>query len=155
MSKEKLLINNKKAYYDYNVIDTIECGLVLTGQEVKSIKDGGASIVGGRIYGKNNELYVFGLHIAPYSSYTSDYAHNPDREKKLLAKKKEIRKILDWEQEKGHAIIPLRVRLKENNRLKIDVGLCIGKKKYDKRESEKKKEITREIQKSFKNNQKY
>lgn len=148
------LINDKSATYNFKVIETLECGIILTGQETKSIIDGGASMKGGRIYFDKNEVYLSGLHVTPFGTYTSDLHHNMDRIKKLLAHKKEIKRMQEWEMTIGNAIVPLSINLDKNGRIKVIVGLCVGMKKFDKREKEKKKEANLNIRRELSNKNK-
>ena len=147
----RVIINDKSATYNYRVVETLEAGIVLTGQEVKSIQDGGANMKGGRIFINANgtEVILAGLHVTPFATYTSDLYHEMDREKKLLLHKKEIKKMQEWEKVTGQALVPLRVKLASNGKVKVDIGLCVGLKKYDKREKEKKATAKRDIERAL------
>lgn len=150
MSKEntKLIANNKKAYYDYFVEDTYEAGMVLHGTEVKSIRMGQCSIKESYITIDNSEVFVRNMHISPYEK-GNIFNRDPLRIRKLLLNKFEIRKLLGKIKEPGFTLIPLKVYLK-GNYVKMEVGLCRGKKLYDKRDTIAKKDQRRELEKDFK-----
>ncbi len=150
MKKEamKLVANNKKAYHDYFVDEKIEAGLVLHGTEVKSLRMGKCSIKESFIRIENGEMYVYGMHISPYEK-GNIFNKDPLRTKKLLLHKSEISKLLGKTKEKGFTIVPLQVYFKEG-RAKMEIGLCRGKKLYDKRQDIAKKDQRREAEKEFK-----
>ena len=142
------LAQNKKAFHDYAVLEKYEAGIVLTGPEIKSVKSGGANLKGSYITIKNGEVWTQNMHISPYK-YAPDQDFNPLRNRKLLLKKKEIEKIASLEKEKGITIIPLNIHLK-NNFAKLDIGICKGKKNYDKRDDLRKKSQNMDIKKALK-----
>lgn len=146
-SKIKILATNRKAHYEYEITDKIECGIVLAGTEVKSMKCGHFSFQDAYIRIKNDELYLFGFHINTYT-HGNIFNHKPDRERKLLAHGSEIIKLKRKVEEKGFTIIPLLVYVK-NGWIKIEAGLCKGKKQYDKRESIKKRDLRREAERDL------
>ena len=150
MAKEsmKLVANNKKAYHDYFVDEKYEAGLVLHGTEVKSLRMGKCSIKESFIRIENGEVWVYGMHISPYEM-GNIFNKDPLRPKKLLMHKVEINKLLGKIKEKGFTLVPLQVYFKEG-RAKIEVGLCRGKKLYDKRQDIAKKDQRREAEKDFK-----
>ena len=150
MSKEtmKLVANNKKAYHDYFVDEKLEAGLVLHGTEVKSLRLGKCSIKEAFIRIENGEVWVYGMHISPYEM-GNIFNKDPLRPKKLLLHKYEINKLLGKIKEKGVTLVPLQVYFKEG-RAKIEMGLCRGKKLYDKRQDIAKKDQKREAEKEFK-----
>ena len=150
MAKEsmKLVANNKKAYHDYFVDEKYEAGLVLHGTEVKSLRMGKCSIKEAFIRIENGEVWVYGMHISPYEM-GNIFNKDPLRPKKLLMHKAEINKLLGKIKEKGFTLVPLQVYFKEG-RAKIEVGLCRGKKLYDKRQDIAKKDQRREAEKDFK-----
>lgn len=150
MAKEamKLVANNKKAYHDYFVDEKIEAGLVLHGTEVKSLRMGKCSIKESFIRIEDAEVYVYGMHISPYEK-GNIFNKDPLRPKKLLLHKVEINKLLGKIKEKGFTIVPLQVYFKEG-RAKMEIGLCRGKKLYDKRQDIAKKDQRREAEKEFK-----
>ena len=146
----KIIAKNKKAYFDYFIEEEYECGISLTGAEVKSIragkvnlKDSFASIVGGEIYIKN-------MHISPYEHVSFD-APSPTRDRKLLMHKQEIVKLHSKVAEKGYTVVPLSLYWKESL-IKVELGLAKGKNLYDKRATEREKTIKREIEQSFRQN---
>lgn len=150
MSREamKLVANNKKAYHDYFVEEKIEAGLVLHGTEVKSLRMGKCSIKEAFIRIGNGEMFIYGMHISPYEK-GNIFNKDPLRVKKLLLHKTEINKLLGKIKEKGFTIVPLQVYFKEG-RAKVEIGLCRGKKLYDKRQDIAKKDQKREAEKEFK-----
>ena len=150
MSKEamKLVANNKKAYHDYFVDEKIEAGLVLHGTEVKSLRMGKCSIKESFIRIENGEMFVYGMHISPYEK-GNIFNKDPSRVKKLLLHKSEINKLTGKIKEKGFTIVPLQVYFKDG-KAKMEIGLCRGKKLYDKRQDIAKKDMKREAEKEFK-----
>lgn len=150
MSKEamKLVANNKKAYHDYFVEEKLEAGLVLHGTEVKSLRMGKCSIKESFIRVENGEVFVYGMHISPYEK-GNIFNKDPLRVKKLLLHKTEINKMTGKIKEKGFTMVPLQVYFKAG-RAKMEIGLCRGKKLYDKRQDIAKKDQKREALKEFK-----
>ncbi|MGN1378806.1 MAG: SsrA-binding protein SmpB [Bacilli bacterium] len=134
-------IKNKKAYFNYFVEKEIECGIVLNGSEIKSIRNGSCNIKDSYVRIKNNECYIINMYIAKYDE-ASIFNHDEYRERKLLLHKSEIRKLQENINQDGYTLIPLKVYLK-NSKAKVLVGLCKGKKLYDKRESIKKRDLER------------
>ena len=145
----KLLANNKKAYHDYFIEEKYEAGLALIGSEVKSIKSGKVSIKESFISDKKGEMFVYGMHVTPYSQAT-DQNIDPTRTRKLLLHKKEINKLIGKKTMTGYTIVPLRV-YERDGLIKLEIGLAKGKKLYDKRDSLKKKEDKRKIERALKN----
>ena len=147
----KVIANNKKAFHDYFVEERYEAGIVLTGTEIKSVRKGGISIK--ESYAKitsKGELVVTGMHIAPYEQ-GNRYNVDPLRVRTLLMHRKEINKLYGTlKTQQGLTLIPLTVYLDENGRCKVEIGLCRGKKNYDKRESEAKRSAERKIDKAIK-----
>lgn len=137
-------INNKKAYFEYNIESKYIAGLVLKGTEVKSLRAGKANFNDSYCFFHKGELFVKSLHISEYSfgTYTN---HEPLQERKLLLNKKELRKLEGKIKEKGYSIIPLKLFLSENGYFKLEIGLGRGKKIYDKRETIKQRENERNI----------
>ena len=150
MAKEsmKLVANNKKAYHDYFVDEKFEAGLVLHGTEVKSLRLGKCSIKESFIRIEDGEVWVYGMHISPYEM-GNIFNKDPLRPKKLLLHKYEINKLLGKIKEKGVTLVPLQVYFKDG-KAKIEMGLCRGKKLYDKRQDIAKKDQRREAEKEFK-----
>ena len=143
-------IKNKKAYYDYFIEEEIECGIVLKGTEIKSIRNGMSNIKDCYAIVKNGEVFLLNMYIGKYED-ASIFNHDERRTRKLLLHKKEILKLRDKVEISGYTLVPLKLYFKDN-KAKILLGVCKGKKNYDKRESIKEKDIKREIQKSLKSN---
>ena len=141
-------ILNRKARFNYDVIDTIECGIVLKGTEIKSIRAGKANIKDSYGIVKNNEAYILNMHISPYEN-GGVFNHEETRTRKLLLHKNEILKLKNKLELEGFTLIPLKIYF-VNGKAKIELGLCKGKKLYDKREDVKKRDIEREIAKKYK-----
>lgn len=135
-------IKNKKAYFDYFIISEFECGIVLTGTEIKSIRRGSANLKDTYARIKNNEVYLINMYIAPYDE-GNRYNVPERRERKLLLHKNEIFKLKNSVNKEGNSLIPLKLYFKGNN-AKILLGLCKGKKLYDKRETIKERDLKRE-----------
>ena len=150
MSKEamKLVANNKKAYHDYFIEEKYECGIVLHGTEVKSLRLGKCSIKESFIRIENGEVFADGMHISPYEK-GNIFNKDPMRVKKLLMHKQEIRKLIGKLTEQGYTLVPLQVYFKDG-RAKVEIGLAKGKKLYDKREAIAKKDMRREHEREFK-----
>ncbi|MCL1817804.1 MAG: SsrA-binding protein SmpB [Spirochaetaceae bacterium] len=144
----KLLADNRKARFNYTIDENIECGIVLQGTEVKSMKAGQFSFADAYARIKEEELWLIGFHITPYER-GNIFNHNPERERKLLVHKKELKRLARKVDEKGFTLVPLKVYLKKS-RVKIDLGLCKGKKTYDKRENIKDRDLRRETERNFK-----
>ena len=145
----KPIATNRKASWDYQIVDTFECGVVLEGSEVKSVKSGGVSFADSFAFVENGEVFVQNLRISEYS-FSSVFAHEPMRKKKLLLHKDEIKRLERKTAEKGFTLVPLEVYLKKG-RVKIKLGLCKGKKEFDKRAAMKERDVKREIEREFKN----
>ena len=135
-------IQNKKARFDYEIKYTIECGIVLKGTEIKSLRGGSADLKDTYARIKNNEVFIINMYIAKYDE-GNIFNHDERRERKLLLNKSEIIRLKKDIEEDGYTLVPLKAYLK-NNRVKIELGICKGKKLYDKRESLKKKDLERE-----------
>lgn len=151
-SEIKIIAQNKKARFNYNIDETYEAGLVLLGSEVKSLRDGRASLSDSYAVISEGEAYLLNSHISPCPQ-ASLMNHDPKRTRKLLLHKKQIRKLFGKLNEKGYTLIPLKLYFKEG-RAKVELGLCKGKKLFDKRESIKKREIKRELTRAFRSRQK-
>ena len=147
MSDRKIIAENRKARFDYFIEDTYECGIALQGTEVKSVKNGSISFPDAFAEIKNGEVWVKNFHISEYS-FSSIFNHDPDRAKKLLLHKEEIKRITRRVEEKGCTLIPLDFYLK-NGRVKVTLGVCKGKKQYDKRAAIKDRDVQRDIQREF------
>ena len=141
-------ILNRKARFNYEIIDTIECGIVLKGTEIKSIRDGKVNIKDSYGIIRNNEVYILNMHISPYEN-GGVFNHQETRTRKLLLHKKEILKLKNKLELEGFTLIPLKLYF-VNGKAKIELGLCKGKKLYDKREDSKKRDVERELAKKYK-----
>ena len=144
---EKTVSQNKKAYHDYFVEETYEAGLELYGTEVKSIREGRVNLKDSWCNIDGGEIFAYGMHISPYEK-GNIFNRDPLRPKKLLMHKKEINKLFGLMKQQGYAIIPLSVYFR-NGRAKLKIGLCKGKKLYDKREDAAKKAANRDIERSL------
>jgi SsrA-binding protein len=145
----KVLSNNKKAFFDYEIIEGLEAGIVLLGTEVKSAKEGKINLKDAFVKIMNGEAYLLNCHISPYS-HGNITNYDPTRTRKLLLHKKELNKLIGKSKEKGLTLVPLKMYLK-GNKIKVEIALAKGKKIYDKRESIKKKDLSREIKRELKN----
>ena len=139
---------NRKAYHDYFIEDTYEAGLVLTGTEIKSIRQAKVQLKEAFVSIRNDEAFVKGMHIAAYD-HGNRYNHDETRDRKLLLHKHEIKKLEEASQVKGYTLVPLHLYLK-NGRAKLEIGLAKGKHLYDKRNVEKERDMDRQIQKAMK-----
>ena len=141
-------IKNRKANFEYEILDTYEAGIVLVGTEIKSIRGGKADLKDSYAIIKNNEIFLLNMHISSYEK-GNQFNHEETRTRKLLMHKKEIMKLKDKVEIEGFTLIPLKLYFK-NSMAKILIGLAKGKKNFDKRESIKKKDIERQVQKDLK-----
>lgn len=147
MDGKKIIAENRKARFDYFIEDTYECGIVLEGTEVKSVKNGNISFPDAFAEINNGEVWVKNFHISEYS-FSSIFNHDPDRPKKLLLHADEIKRLTRRVDEKGCTLIPLDFYLKDG-RVKVTLGVCKGKKMYDKRAAIKDRDVLRDIQREF------
>ncbi len=146
-ASHSVLARNKKAFYSYEVEDRIECGIELKGTEVKSIRGGRFSFSDAYVRIINDELWMIGFHIAEYDHGNLNN-HEPLRKRRLLAHKQEIKRLRRKTDERGFTLIPLELRLKQGY-VKIDVGLCRGKKTADKRDQIKKRDLQRDAEREM------
>jgi SsrA-binding protein len=146
--QEKKISVNRKARFNFYIEDSLECGIELKGTEVKSIKAGKLSYTDSYAKVENNELWLVGLHISPYD-FGNIHNHDPDRIRRLLAHRKEIKRLKRKIMEKGLTLIPLRFYLVKGI-VKIELGICKGKKVFDKREEIKKKDLKRIAEREYK-----
>ncbi|POS02047.1 SsrA-binding protein [Flavobacterium croceum DSM 17960] len=144
MIQKAINIVNKRAKFDYEIIDKYDAGIVLTGTEIKSIRLGKASIAESFCEFHNNELFVINSNVEEYL-YGTHYNHRAKSERKLLLNKKELRKLEKDSQNKGLTIVPLRLYTNEKGLAKIEIALCRGKKNYDKRETMKERDTQRDL----------
>ncbi|MBU1862787.1 MAG: SsrA-binding protein SmpB [Candidatus Omnitrophica bacterium] len=138
-----MIIKNKKAFFDYSILEKYEAGIALKGSEVKSIRNGKASLKESYVRYQKGELFVVNMHVTPYA-LTSDAALEPQRSRKLLLHKAQIQKLLGNISQKGYTIVPLSLYFKKG-KAKLEIAVCQGKRKHDKRQSIKKKEHQREM----------
>jgi SsrA-binding protein len=144
----KIVAQNRKAFHDYAIEETIEAGIVLVGTEVKSLRDGKANLKDSYVLVKDGEVLLLNCHISPYT-HGNIMNHDPVRTRKLLLHAKEIEKLQGKAAQKGYSLIPLKIYFK-GPRAKVEIGLARGKKVYEKRESIKKREADREIERAMK-----
>ncbi len=144
----KIIAINRRARFDYEIEERLECGIALYGSEVKSIKEGRVSFSDAFGEIKGREVWLNNLHIADYP-HSSIFRHDPDRAKKLLLHRQEIKRLERRVREKGFTLIPLSIYLK-HGLIKLELGLCRGKKAYDKRAEIKARDLDREIRREFK-----
>ena len=142
MANDKVVATNREAYHNFHIMETVECGIALTGTEVKSIREGRCNLKDSYGQIRQGEAWLLNAHISPYSHGNREN-HEPTRTRKLLLHKKEIDKLQGKAQEKGLTLVPTKMYLK-NGRVKIELAVAKGKKLYDKRETEKRREADRE-----------
>ncbi len=149
----KVIAKNKKAFFDYFVINTYEAGIELYGTEVKSIRAGNVNLKDSFCSIEDGELFIKGMHISPYEK-GNVFNRDPLRDKKLLMHKREIISLLGKVKQDGFSIIPLSLYF-SGSKVKVELGLCKGKKLYDKRDSESKKQADRDIRRTLRDRNKY
>ncbi len=149
MKQPAVNIKNKRASFDYELVETYTAGIVLTGTEIKSIRLGKASLVDTYCFFANQELWVKNMHIAEYF-YGSYNNHSARRDRKLLLNKKELKKLDRGTKETGYTMVPVRMFINEKGLAKVVIALAKGKKQYDKRESLKEKDDRRDMDRMFK-----
>lgn len=145
----KIAAQNRKAFHDYFVEDRYEAGIELAGTEVKSIRAGTLNLKDAFCFVKDGEIFVHGMHISPYEK-GNIFNRDPVRSRRLLMHKREIRKLQSLIQRDGYTLVPLSVYFKDA-RVKVEIGLCKGKKNYDKRDAAAKRDANREIDRAMKN----
>ena len=146
MAEDRVIATNRRARHEYEILETLEAGLVLRGTEVKSLRDGQVNFKDSYATVRNGEAWLMGCHISPYSHGT-DANHAPERDRKLLLHAREISRLAGKVAEKGLTVVPLRIYLKQG-RVKIEVGLARGKKLHDKRATLRERETRREMDKA-------
>lgn len=151
--EQKLIATNKKAYHDFFVEETFECGVELSGTEVKSLRDNRASLRDTYATIRGGEVWLIGVHIAPYSHGNRSNL-DPNRARKLLLHKKEIRHLIGKTKEKGFTLVPLKMYFTPSNLAKVELGLCRGKKLYDKRADIAEKDHKRDMERALRERQK-
>lgn len=145
---ERLIASNKKAHHEYFILSKLEAGIALTGSEVKSLRAGRANLTDSYVIVKGSEAFLLATHISPYAEANREN-HEPLRTRKLLLHKREIEKLAQATAEKGLSVVPLRLYFKERH-VKVEIAIVRGKKLYDKRETEKRKELDREASAAIK-----
>jgi SsrA-binding protein len=149
---ERTIAKNKKAYHDYFVEETFETGIALTGTEVKSLRESGASLRESFATVRNGEVWLHGVHIAPYS-HGNRMNVDPDRQRKLLLHKKEIRYLIGKTKERGLTLVPLSLYFSEGNKVKVELGLARGKKLHDKRDAIAARDQQRDVERALRDRQ--
>ncbi len=149
----KIAATNRKAFHDYSIEEKFEAGIVLRGTEVKSIREGRVTLQDSFATIKDGEVFLHNCHISPYS-HGNIMNHEPTRTRKLLLHRKEINKLMGWTQQKGLTIVPLRIYFGSRGHAKVEIALAKGKKHHDRRESIKKREAGREMQRALRGRQK-
>jgi len=146
----QIIIKNRKALFEYSLLDTFDAGIQLLGSEIKSIRAGKANLQEAYCFFIGDELYIKGMHIAEYSH--GGYAnHDPVRQRKLLLKRTELRKIKNKLKEKGLTVIPVKLYINERGFAKLEIAVAKGKKLFDKRQNIKNKDVKRELDRTRKN----
>ncbi len=145
---QKIVSKNKKAFHDYHIDQIFEAGMVLSGPEVKSLRAGKANLRDGYALLKDGEVFLYNVHISPYS-FATQINIEPLRVRKLLMHRREIRKLLGKLHEKGIALIPLKIYFIANGKAKVELGLARGKKLYDKRAALKEKDSNRDMERTL------
>ena len=152
--KNKLIAKNRRAFYEYEVVETYEAGVELTGTEVRSLRENNCQLTDCFALIREGEMWLHGVHIAPYSMGTYNNV-DPDRKRKLLLHRRQIRVLEAQVKEKGMALVPLKMYFNEKSLVKVELALARGKKVYDKRESEAKRDVQREIDRAMKEHNRY
>ena len=147
--ERKLVANNKKAYHDYFIEETYEAGIVLTGTEIKSVRQGKVSIKESYAKIENSEMILYGMNISPYEQ-GNRYNVEPLRPRKLLLHKQEIRKLIGYTTIKGLTLVPLKMYINEEGRAKVEIAVARGKKNYDKRDDIAKRDAKRDMYRKMK-----
>ncbi len=150
---EKIITKNRKAWHDYHIVDTVEAGIVLLGTEVKALRDGKANLRDSYANVKNQEVFLYNVHISHYSHGNLNN-HEPLRERKLLLHRKEIKKLIGKTQEKGLTLVPLKLYFKRG-KVKVELAMARGKKLHDKRHTIAKRDADRDLQRTLKSKDQY
>ncbi len=145
-----MAIVNKRARHDYHILETYEAGMILTGPEVKSLRQGQASLKEAHCIIRNDKLLLIGCHISPYKPAAYNNPVDPTRSRELLLHKKELNKLIGKLKEKGLTLVPLKIFFNERGYAKIEIGLGRGKKLYDKRQDRKERDVRRDLQRKYK-----
>lgn len=145
----KIVASNKKAYFNYEIIESMEAGIALLGSEVKSIREGRVSLKDSYAEIKNGEVFLLHMNISPYEQ-ANIFNHEPLRDKKLLLHRQEIKRLIGKIREKGYTLIPTKVILNERGKVKVEVSLAKGKRTYEKKRAIKERELEREVRAELK-----
>ena len=140
----KAVAQNRKARHDYFILDTLECGVVLTGTEIKSVRAGNLNLKDSYASVENNELWLIGMHISPYEK-GSYYNHEPERNRKLLLNRNELIRLKGKTREKGLTLVPLSIYIKDGRRAKVELAVAKGKTSYDKRDAIAERDAKRDM----------
>ncbi len=152
-SPKKIIAQNRKARHDYEILETYEAGIALRGTEVKSLRDGRANLKDSYAAMRAGEVWLYGVHISPYS-HGNINNHDPERDRKLLLHRREIRRLIGKTKETGLTLVPLQLYF-AHGKVKVELALAKGKKQYDKRESIAKRDAEREMKRVFRAKQTY
>ncbi|MGQ9499453.1 MAG: SsrA-binding protein SmpB [Dissulfurimicrobium sp.] len=144
----KIICQNRKAYHEYQIDEVLEAGIMLLGPEVKSLRDSRANLTDGYAAFKNGDAWLYNVHISPYSHSNDTSRLDPLRPRKLLLHKAEGRKLIGKLDKRGYTLIPLKIYFR-NGKVKVELGLAKGKKKYDKRETVKRRDTERELKRQY------
>jgi len=145
----KIVASNKKAYFNYEIIESLEAGVALLGSEVKSIREGRVSLKDSFAEIKNGEVFLLHMNISPYEQ-ANIFNHDPLREKKLLLHRQQIKRLIGKIREKGYTLIPTKVFFNEKGKVKVEISLAKGKRTYEKKRAIKERDIEREIRSELK-----
>ncbi len=145
----KVVASNKKAYFNYEIIESLEAGIALVGSEVKSIREGRVSLKDSFAEIKNGEVFLLHMNISPYEQ-ANIFNHDPLREKKLLLHRQEIKRLIGKIREKGYTLVPTKVILNDKGKVKVEISLAKGKRTYEKKRAIKERELDREVRAELK-----
>jgi len=148
----KIIASNKKAYFNYEIVESLEAGIVLLGSEVKSLREGRVSLKDSFAEIKNGEVFLLHMHISPYEQ-ANIFNHDPLRDKKLLLHRQQIKRLIGKIREKGYTLIPTKVMLNDKGKVKVEISLAKGKRTYEKRRAIKERDVEREVRAELKRRQ--
>ncbi len=146
----KIIASNKKAYHNYEIVESLEAGIALLGSEVKSVREGRISLKDSYAEIKNGEVYLVQAHISPYEP-ANRFNHDPLRERKLLLHRREIKRLIGKIREKGFTLVPTKVMFNEKGKVKVEISLARGKRLYEKKRAIKERDLAREMRAALKN----
>jgi SsrA-binding protein len=145
----KIVASNKKAYHNYEIIESLEAGIALLGSEVKSIREGRVSLKDSYAEIRNGEVFLLHMNISPYEQ-ANIFNHDPLREKKLLLHRQQIKRLIGKIREKSYTLVPTKVMFNEKGRVKVEISLAKGKRAYEKKRAIKERELDREVRAALK-----